>query len=164
MCGGGNISPVIGLSTAATGSFINAVGTFSNARASRNTANANADYADVQARDAIRRGRREESDRRRATRQLVGRQRASLAARGVDITEGSPLEILVSTELMGELDAATIRENAAREAEGHRTVARNYRTEAGSTNPFLSATGSLLTSAGAVADRWYQYSKTKKGT
>lgn len=147
----------LSLGLQAMGALTSAVGTFANAKAARSEANANATLAETQARDALRRGEDEEAKRQLATAQLKGDQRASMAARGLDLTEGSPLSILNTTDVMGEADAATIRENAYREASGYYQQAANYRTKADQSNPWLQGTSSLLTGAGTVAEKWYQY-------
>ena len=62
-----------------------------------------------------------------AKKQLIGRQRAVLAANGVDVNEGSAVDIQVDTAGIGKLDELTIRSNAAREALGYRYQAYNAR-------------------------------------
>lgn len=127
----------------------------------------NAQYADWQAEDALQRGADAEVAHGVKVANLRGTQRATLAARGVALEEGSPLNILADTEQMGAADAAVIRANAGKEAWGHRVQASNYRNNAGvlnaradAENPLLNASSTLLTGAGMVADRWYSYSKT----
>lgn len=83
----------------------------------------NAGVAGAQADDALVRGRRDERDFRAQTKATIGSQRASLAAQGVEIDEGSALAIQEDTARQGELDAITIRNNAAREAWGFRVGA-----------------------------------------
>src|SRR5690606_19604666 len=135
-----------GLSTMAAGALVSAAGTFSDTLSRRRAARASAAFADVRPRDARIRGGEAEAAHRRPVGQLRGRQRASLAAAGIDLTEGAPLEILLGTEIMGELDARTIRENAEREAFAAEMDAFNFRTQAAAANPFLAGAGSLLTS------------------
>jgi len=89
--------------------------------------NQNADIADMQAHDAIARGREAELRQGMQTKQLVGSQRAALAASGIDPNVGSSAEIQADTNLLGTLDALTIRNNAAREAWGYGTQATQYR-------------------------------------
>lgn len=122
----------------------------------------NAQIAEWQAQDALTRGGKAEQSQRLKTAQLKGTQRATLAARGVAIDEGSALNILQDTDYMGELDAATIRDNAAREAWGHRNQAAGYTSDASmlsnraaAESPLRAAGTSLLTSAGSVASSWY---------
>jgi hypothetical protein len=80
----------------------------------------NARMLDAQARDAIYRGRETEDRFREETRSFIGAQRASYAAQGVLLSDGSALDVQKDTAYQGELDAITIRVNAARESWGFR--------------------------------------------
>lgn len=124
----------------------------------------NARMADMQAKDALERGNFAERNARMATRQQRGAQVASMAARGLDISEGSALNILTDTDYFGEQDALIIRDNAAKEAWGYRQQGRNYRGEAelldnrsDAISPFRSSASTLLTGAGNVASSWYRF-------
>lgn len=127
----------------------------------------NSQIAEWQARDAITRGQKSEQQQRLKTAALKGTQRAALAARGIALDEGSALSILQDTDFMGENDALTLRDNAAREAWGYRVQAGNYASDAGmlgaraaAESPMSAAATSLLTGAGSVASSWYKR-KTK---
>lgn len=133
----------------------------------------NAVLAERRAKDAIERGAAEEQRQRLKTAQLKSTQRAALAARGIDLGEGSALDILTSTDYMGEVDARTIHDNAAEEAWGLRVQrdsildnARLLSDRAGSTRPGAAAFGTFLGGATRVAASWYSptaansYSKT----
>lgn len=95
--------------------------------------------------------------------QQLGQQTARLAAQGTDL-EGSPLDILGDTRAAGELDALTIRANAAREAYGYQAQGLGYSNQstlestraANSvyTPNYLGAGGSLLAGASTLAERW----------
>lgn len=122
----------------------------------------NATLADRRARDAIDRGAKEEQRKRMEIAQLQGQQRAALAANGLDLSFGSPLDTLVDTAMMGELDALTIRTNAAREAYDQDVQGTNLRADAtlsrmnasaARTGGYLGAVGSVL---GGAADT-YRY-------
>lgn len=91
--------------------------------------NVNAVIADRQAADALARGRESEMRARSDTHQLRGSQRAAMAAQGIDVGEGSALDIQSETTALGELDATAIRNNAAREAFGFKAQALDFRTE-----------------------------------
>jgi hypothetical protein len=75
-----------------------------------------ANFDEWRASDAIRRGQQEAFALRLKQAQVTGTQRASFAARGLSLNEGSPLAILSDTSYMGDVDAATIRDNAEKEA------------------------------------------------
>jgi hypothetical protein len=124
----------------------------------------NATLAERRARDALDRGQEEEQRKREQAAQILGKQRAAMAANGVDLTFGSPLDTLVSTATLGELDAMTIRKNAANEAYDYRVDAVNNRAnatlsranaKATKTAGNLDALGTIL-SGGAKAYGSYQ--------
>lgn len=126
----------------------------------------NAQVAEWQAQDALQRGAKAEQAQRLKAAQLKGSQRASLAARGIALDEGSPLAILQDTDYMGEMDALTLRSNAAKEAWGLRSQSAGYASDAGmlraradATSPSSAAFDTLLTGAGSVASNWYQRHK-----
>lgn len=110
-----------------SGSKKTAVALVSAGKAQRQLADYNAEVAEMQANDALARGAEEEARHRVNVRRMVGSQRAGLAAQGVDISSGSALDIQADTAQMGELDALTIRANAAREAWGFKVQAVDLR-------------------------------------
>ena len=167
--------------TPAIGMLLNFAGAMSQARGQRQAAQARADQYRYQAQvdennrkvelwkaeDAIARGKKEESVHRTKVSQLKGRQRSVLAASGVVVDEGSALDILQDTAMLGELDALTIRSNAEREEYEHKVrasnigadkemklLAANNAIRAGKT----AAMTSLLQGAGSMATKWYDYS------
>lgn len=112
--------------------------------------------------DAIRRGQVAQATSQLKTRQLKGNQIATMAAHGLDLGEGSPLDILTDTDFMGEVDAGIIAANASKEAWGYDVKAANdksnaalLRSRAEMESPGRAAATSLLTSAGTVASKWY---------
>ena len=123
----------------------------------------NATIAGWQKQDALARGVEEERRRRLITRQGKGSTTASMAARGLDVSEGSALNILTDIDMIGEQDALLIRDNAAKEAWGFDVQRQNYTNNANllerrakSINPLGAATSTLLTGAGQVAASWYR--------
>lgn len=90
----------------------------------------NARIADVQAGDAVTRGREAESQLRSQTKSLIGSQRAGFAGQGLDISVGSPVDVQGDTARLGELDALAIRANAQREAWGYRVEGADRRMAA----------------------------------
>lgn len=126
-------------------------------------ADMNAKIAERQARDAVQRGAMEEQQQRMKTSQIIGKQKAAMAANGVDLTFGSPLDTLVDTATMGELDALTIRSNAYREERDIRQQGLNSSSQAGllraegrsaRTGGFMNAFGTVL---GGGADAFSNY-------
>lgn len=160
------------------------MGTIAQAQAARSSASAqaaqyqheaemqkrNAAIAARQAEDAGQRGFVEESELRRKAAALKGTQRAGMAAGGLDVNLGTPLDVLADTAYLSETDAATTRYNAQQErfgyesqygdllgkASGSRAAAANARS-AGS----LASTATILGGVGSVANQWYKY---KTGT
>jgi hypothetical protein len=90
----------------------------------------NASVADLQAKDAIDRGQQESDRYRTQVRGLIGSQRAGFAAGNVDVGYGSAVDTQADTAQLGELDALTIKTNAAREAWGYQVNATDLRQEA----------------------------------
>jgi len=117
--------------------------------------------------DAEKRGQVAESRQRLRTKGIMGTQIAALAAQGTDL-EGSPTDILGDTAYAGEIDALTIRSNAAREAWGYRTKGVEFGNEVGLANARQGASGlsalgvgsSLIAGAGSVADKWYRFNRS----
>lgn len=123
----------------------------------------NARMSELSAQSAILAGQREEQKSRLATANLKSRQRVSMAANGIDLGVGTGEQILTSTDLMGEIDADTIRGNAIKSAWGYRTQgvnqqsqARMQRASADAINPGQAFTTSLIGSASQVAASWYR--------
>lgn len=117
----------------------------------------NATLSDRRAKDAIERGAQEEQRKRHEVAKIKGQQIAGMAANGVDLTFGSPLDTIVDTAILGELDALTIRQNTYREEYDHRVDGMNQRAgatlqraqgKAAQTAGYLGAAGTVLTGAG----------------
>jgi len=90
----------------------------------------NAAVAELQAADAIARGAQEEARFRDGIDGLIGSQRAAIAANNIDVGFGSALDVQADAAYQGELDALTIRNNAAREAWGYAVQAQDSRLRA----------------------------------
>lgn len=86
------------------------------------------------------------------TGQAVGTQRSAQAANGIDVNSGSAAQLQDDTAMIGELDALTIMNNAAREAYGYRVQAGQDLANAGQarTNASSKATGSILGGLGSA--------------
>ena len=138
------------------------------ARYQAKVAENNATVAEWQAQDAEARGNRQAQEVRRKYAALMGTQRAALAARGLDISDGSANATLQDTTYFSGYDEATTRANAAREAWGYRVRGANFTGDAGmlmsqsnAENPLLSAglaAGGTFFSGGggSVAAKWYR--------
>lgn len=181
MCDPSTINMVgqAGMVAQAAGGAAAAYGAYSKSKAEKTAydiqaqvADNNKQYANWQAEDAIRRGQKSAVATQLKARQLKGSQIASFASRGIDLGEGSALNILTDTDYMGAIDSNTVMDNAAKEAWMYRTQASNYgsnadllRYRAKSTSGYGEAAGTLLTTAGSVASRWYDWKvKSEKTT
>lgn len=102
---------------------------------------------DEMAADAIARGETEASRIGTQGKQLLGTQRAALAASGVDVSYGSAADIQKDTLDLNSRDMKTIRLNAMSEALGIRVKAASTRAQGGLSADQAKAreTGSLLT-------------------
>ena len=155
-----------GAAMGTVGSYYSAQNTKSNLQLQANLADTNAQIAELGAQSALAQGAKEEQRSRLQTTALKKSQRVALAANGVDLGQGSAAELLTSTDLMGDIDANTIKANAVRSAWGYRTQATNYqnqalmdRASAGGISPVGGAVSSLLGSAGSVGQSWYLFNQ-----
>lgn len=135
----------------------------------------NASVATTQAQDAIERGQDEESRYRTGVRDLIGSQRAGFAASGVTVDFGSAEDVQADAAFLGELDALTNRNNAAREAWGYKVQAVDLRKRAEiarKTGVYAEATGreqqkaarigaatTLVAGAGSILAQKYGYGR-----
>lgn len=91
--------------------------------AAKDEANFNAASARLQGEDVLKRGALAEDQQRSKVRQTLGTQSAIMGALGVDPSQGTAGKVLEQTATLGELDAQTIRSNAARQAWGYENQA-----------------------------------------
>jgi hypothetical protein len=90
----------------------------------------NAAVATMQSQDAIARGVEQENKYRTQVRGIIGQQRAGIAANNIDVAFGSAVDVQGDAAFLGELDALTIRTNAAREAWGYDVQAEDLHARA----------------------------------
>jgi len=100
------------------------------------------------------------------TLQAVGSQQSAMAANGVDVTQGTALDIIEDTAAMGELDALQIETNYEKRALAYDQQADNFQNNANldrisGKNAYTSGvyggiTGGLnaVNKAGSVASKW----------
>ncbi len=166
-----------GAITSAAGAYYDALGGAASMRSQARIAEANAQIMDTNARIAelgaqaeLRAGQQRIGEVTRRAGQVKSAQRAAMAANGIDLGVGSAAEVQASTDVMKDLDVATLEANAMRAAWGARFQAVDARGRAGSlrseaqsrralsnsVSPWGAAATSLLGSAGTVASSWYQ--------
>ena len=148
-----------------------------NASAVQTVGDFNARIDEMGAQSALAAGQQQVAAQTLKAGQVMGAQRASLAANGVDLGQGSAAEVQASTSIMKDIDSNTIQANAIRNAWGYRTQGMNAKlgadiqsmnlnttsavdsAAANGINPLVSGGTTLLTGAGKVASSWYQYNK-----
>lgn len=91
----------------------------------RLVAGENARLAEIKAGDAMERGDRAANKADLQTSRLIGAQRASYGAQGVDVNTGSAAKVQSDSATLGALDSLTIKNNAWREAWGYKVQADN---------------------------------------
>lgn len=157
------------LAVMGAGAANSAVGAYNSARSSKislglqaNLAEINARMSESAAQQTLLSGQREEQKSMIATANMKGAQRASMAANGIALGEGTANQVVTSTDVIGEIDANTLHANAVRSAWGYRIQGVNQtnqaltsRSAADTINPGMSAATSLVGSAASVASSWY---------
>lgn len=134
--------------------------------ASREMGEFNARIDLIKADDAITRGRVTEGNLRSDTRKLIGSQRAGFAASGVDIsdTDSTAQNVVNDTTALSEMDAATIRTNAAREAWGYKAAAtqEQFKGRVAEKENDNRAIGTVLSTVGNVLYSKYGFGSTSR--
>lgn len=162
-----------GLGLQIVGTGMSVIGSYNQAKTQKASlmyeaavASNNAKMADYQGSQALLIGQQLEQNERLKTAQSIGSARTAMAANGIDLGEGTANDVLTTTTMMGERDALTIKDNAARQKWAYSVQAMNYRAEAqtdqamsDSIDPTMAAVGSLLTGATGVASSYYNYKK-----
>jgi hypothetical protein len=75
-------------------------------------------------------GQNQVAAKQEQTAQTIGTERAAMAANGVELNSGSALRIQGDTAKLGDVDAMTIRSNAARAAYGYELQGVSYGQQA----------------------------------
>ncbi len=153
--------------TSAIGGYFSAATQKATLKGQAAIADTNARIAELGAQQELFRGQQQVGALTLQAGQLKSRQRAAMAANGIDLGVGSAAEIQASTDIMKEIDKNTVEANATRSAFGYRMQAMNFQNEAltkrataGAISPGMSAASSLLGSAGSVAASWYRMGGT----
>lgn len=134
---------------AVIGQGISAYSAHGQAKYEAAVARQNSTLASNQALDAIKRGQIDDRRSQQETAKLIGSQQARLAANGIDVGYGNAADMIGDTATYGAEDAATIRENAMREAMGHDMSAMNFRAQARAARS--RATGALVSGGFGIA-------------
>ncbi|OPA84276.1 hypothetical protein BFW86_24340 [Pseudomonas fluorescens] len=112
----------------------------------------NAKYKQQTADETINAGNTSADWQRVRAGQAVGTQRSVQAANGIDVNSGSAAQLQDDTAMLGELDALTIQNNAARQAFGYREQAKQDFLNANQSvkNGNTAAMGSILGGIGGA--------------
>lgn len=114
-----------------------------------NIANQNADLA-------LDKGAADAADKRAETRQAIGLQRAQLAGAGFSVEDGSSIEILTDTAVLGDVDVLRIEADAENRAANFRQQGSDFAAESElgrfasksqKKSGIIGATGTLITGA-----------------
>lgn len=155
-----------GVGASAVGAYYSAQGQKSTLNAQANIDDTNAKLQEMTAQSTLLSGQRQEQASDISYANIKASQKTAFAANGIDLSSQTPVNVLTNTDTLKEVDAATIAANAGRDAFGARLTglsysnrARGERATASSISPAVSAVGSLITGAGAVAQSWYTLKK-----
>lgn len=140
----------IALGTTAAGYAVQAYNQHEQGQYEQDVANYNAKVGEQQAKQVEEIGNIQEQQQRTKVRQMIGAQRAAMAASGATVDEGTFGNLLDDTYMAGEMDAQNIRANAMKEAWGYRVGADMTRRQgqAAAAAGNAAAFGTLLTGAG----------------
>jgi hypothetical protein len=148
MCDPGTLA-IVGTAVAVAGTVTSTVASYQQARYEANLAEANRAAENERIRDALGRGDIEARDTARRQSQLMGAQRAALAANGIDVGFGSAADLMADTAMYAREDQWTVRENTRREVMGMDINAANFGAQANAARS--RATGALVSGAFEVA-------------
>lgn len=135
---------LIATGVAAAGTMVGGLMKASQQRYAAAVSYQNAKLAAAQAADASKRGQLEEQRSYNRTAQLLGQQRAAMAANGIEVDFGSASDVQADTHNLGRDEAATIRQNTEREMRGYDIEGLNYQTQARADR--AAASGSIVSS------------------
>lgn len=112
----------------------------------------NAKIAGYQADNAIFQGEQDVTQIRQTVRSIIGAQRAGAAGNGLNVNEGTPLELQMDSARLGELDVARARYNARLAAWASKVGQSSalYQGELAKQKGKSGLVGSLLQGAGNI--------------
>lgn len=169
----------IGLVTSIASAGIGALGAIRSADASSSAASYNAEVAANNATIAQQNatwagqaGEQQAAMQEQKTRATVGAIQASQAAGGVDVNSGSAVDVRSSAAQLGELDAITIRSNAARQAYGYNVQAAGdtsqsqldrFQASQDTTGGYINAGSTLLGGIGSATSQYSLFQSRNSG-
>lgn len=100
----------------------------------------------------------------------IGALKANQGASGVDVNSGSSVDVQSSAAELGELNALSVRSDAARQAYGYQTEASGYDAQSNldtsqasydKSAGYMGAAGSIIGGASSAADNWGSYKSSQ---
>ena len=143
----------IGLIFSVISTVVSAMSAMNAADAQKQALDYNADVMDAQAQSEREAAAFSETQQREQAAKLRARQRVAYASSGIDLSEGTPLEVLGQQAGEMEMDALTIRYNGEVKAKQSESQAAIYRMQGVQAQRagFANAGSSLLTGLGSAA-------------
>lgn len=177
----GSALGAIGTVASITGGVVGGVSSYQQGKATQAQYNyqaqidkENAKIAEENAARTRQQGIEESRFQRMKTAQKVASQSVAMAANGVDVTQGTAVDVIGDTSAMGELDALQTRYNYETKAMQYDQQANNFLNQssldiisgqnayrAGITNGLASGLDGISKTA-QVAEKWYGYSSSAK--
>lgn len=169
----------VSLAAAAVGGAVSAYGAYSQGQQAKamaeyqsDVAERNAKISEMQAQDAITRGKQDKSALQQKFNQMRGTGRAAMGGSGLLLDDPDSSGMDWQTDLVDrrQFDEQTIDVNAKKEAWAYKVQGANATAQAGAyrasasnaaTQGLMSAGGSLLSSAGTVAGRYYRFNNSQ---
>jgi hypothetical protein len=171
MCDIATASLVVGL----VGTGMGAIGQYQQGQAAKAQSEYQAKVAQnnqiIAERNAVmaeERGKVSELQKRRETQQLIGRQRAGIAASGLQVDVGSAANIVEDTAMLGEYDVENIRYQTAMDAYNYRVSGAQYGQQAALSLAqgqsayqagIVGAGSTLLQGGASFGEKWTKYKK-----
>ena len=154
----------IALAATALSGAMAAKGAYDQGQVQKQIGRNNQIMAEYAAQAAEKRGETEAIAVRRKGDQVLGAQRAAQAASGLDLGVGTTADLQDQTSFFNQQDVATTRTNARNDAWSSRAQGANARAQgdAAARQGNLAAVGTLIGTAGQVADKWYSFNPPAK--
>lgn len=114
------------------------------------------------AQNALLAGGYAEGARQAETTRTVAEQKVGYAANGIDVASPVVAQTAATTQMVGDMDAAMIHYNAAREAFGYNAEAGLYDLAGKNAKKSskLDALGSILSGASSLSDKWSTFKQS----
>lgn len=130
MCEPATIITIASAAVSAASSVMSGIGKSQQANYQAQINDQNAKLANEQAKDSIQNTNLEAQRRYRQLAQTQGQQQAAMAANGVDLNFGSPVNLQKDTAMIGAEDVGQIYKGGFQQTRGHDISAWNYGSQA----------------------------------